>query len=367
MTTLTDPAVRKTILSIDGGGVRGLIAIEMLLRLETMLRQRTGNPHLVLADVFDFAAGASTGAIVAAGVARGLDVEAGRRFFFDHAKDVFKKSWKNLTSARYSADVLAERLKALYGAKTRLGSPEIRTLLMVVTHNATTDSPWFLTNNPHARFNAPGEAQRNLDLEVWRAVKASAAAPTFFPPEVLPFGDDGQAVFVDGALTGFNNPAFKAFTVATAAPYGMGWSTGVDKLTLVSVGTGVAAKADRQLSPARMHYLYTAQNAPRMMLAAADAEQDLLCRIFGRCIAGPPIDAEVGDMRTGAVAQMFTYARFNPGLDDASLAALGCGDVDADRIAALDAVDQLEAMSRIGAAAAEAQVTDAVLDQLFDL
>jgi patatin-like phospholipase/acyl hydrolase len=77
-------------------------------------------------------------------------------------------------------------------------------------------------------------------------VRASTAAPTFFPPEVVVFGANTAReysfVFVDGGVTTYNNPAFLAFQMATARPYGMNWKTGTDKLLVVSVGTGAAPK-----------------------------------------------------------------------------------------------------------------------------
>src|SRR5580658_1692916 len=58
----------KRILALDGGGVRGIISLAYLERLETILRDRFG-PDTVLADYFDLIGGASTGAIIATGLA----------------------------------------------------------------------------------------------------------------------------------------------------------------------------------------------------------------------------------------------------------------------------------------------------------
>jgi uncharacterized protein len=51
--------------------------------------------------------------------------------------------------------------------------------------NVTTDSPWPVTNNPYAKYNARNRADRNLDLPLWQLVRASTAAPVYFPPEVV--------------------------------------------------------------------------------------------------------------------------------------------------------------------------------------
>ena len=53
---------QKKMLALDGGGIRGVIALEVLKRIEQILREREKNPNLVLSDYFDYFAGTSTGA-----------------------------------------------------------------------------------------------------------------------------------------------------------------------------------------------------------------------------------------------------------------------------------------------------------------
>jgi patatin-like phospholipase/acyl hydrolase len=72
---LLEPRGQRKLLSIDGGGIRGVLALEILRKVESTLRQRTGNPSFVMADYFDFIGGTSTGAIVATGLARGMEVQ----------------------------------------------------------------------------------------------------------------------------------------------------------------------------------------------------------------------------------------------------------------------------------------------------
>ena len=56
---------QKKLLALDGGGIRGVITLEVLKQLEKILRDRSGKPGLVLSDYFDYVAGTSTGAIIA--------------------------------------------------------------------------------------------------------------------------------------------------------------------------------------------------------------------------------------------------------------------------------------------------------------
>ena len=74
------------------------------------------------------------------------------------------------------------------GAETKLGSDQLQTLLMIVLRNATTDSPWPVSNNPYAKYNDPTRPDCNLELPLWQLVRASTAAPTYFPPEVVRIG-----------------------------------------------------------------------------------------------------------------------------------------------------------------------------------
>ena len=62
------------ILSFDGGGIRGVLSLEILRSMEAQLRQRRGSPDLVLADYFDYVGGTSTGAVIAAALAMGRSV-----------------------------------------------------------------------------------------------------------------------------------------------------------------------------------------------------------------------------------------------------------------------------------------------------
>src|SRR5918996_1214297 len=83
----------KRLLALDGGGIRGLITIEILAEIERLLRERLGrDDRFVLADVFDYVAGTSTGAIIATCVALGLPVARIRDFYLSNGKAMFDKA-----------------------------------------------------------------------------------------------------------------------------------------------------------------------------------------------------------------------------------------------------------------------------------
>jgi hypothetical protein len=71
----------KKLLALDGGGIRGAMTIEVLEAIEALLRKELGKPDLVLADYFDFVAGTSTGAILAASISHGMSCKNLRTFY----------------------------------------------------------------------------------------------------------------------------------------------------------------------------------------------------------------------------------------------------------------------------------------------
>ena len=216
----------------------------------------------------------------------------------EHGRDMFDRAFiLKRFSYKYDPTRLKVLLQTTLGADTTLGDPGLRTLLMMVLRNASTDSPWPLSNTPAAKYNDRARPDCNLDLPLWQLVRASTAAPTYFPAEAVDVGEHGF-VFVDGGVTMYNDPAFQLFLMATLPVYGLGWATGERDLLLVSVGTGTAPKADDHLRPDDMNLLYNAASVPAALMAAAPHQQDLLCRVLGRCRFGPSLDREVGTLST---------------------------------------------------------------------
>ena len=206
---------KKKILALDGGGIRGILSVEILAEIEKLLREKLGKDEkFVLADYFDFIAGTSTGGIIAACLSWGMPVGRIRNFYLENGKDMFDKA-SILKRHRYKFEdeKLSKRLQEEFEGQS-LGSDRLKTLLMLVMRNASTDSPWPVSNNPAAKYNDIKRDDCNLNLPLWQLVRASTAAPTYFPPEVVQIGKK-EFIFVDGGITMYNNPAFQAFLMAT--------------------------------------------------------------------------------------------------------------------------------------------------------
>ncbi|HEX8646235.1 MAG TPA: patatin-like phospholipase family protein [Thermoleophilaceae bacterium] len=346
----------RRLLALDGGGIRGVLTLEVLAELERTLQSELGrDDSFVLGDWFDYVGGTSTGAIVAAGLAQGMRVAEIQALYRRLGPDMFKKPVLPMRLwALYRWEPLAKELQSVFGADTTFGDRPRRALLMMVLRNATTDSPWPLANNPGAKYNQPGRPGNNLALPLWQLVRASTAAPAFFRPEVITVGDR-RFTFVDGGVTAYNNPAFQLFLMATMDAYGLGWPTGEDRLLLVSVGTGTNPNADENLKLSRMHLVYNAKNVPAALMLAAQMQQDVLCRVFGRCLVGGWIDRELEFLHdeSGVLREkLFTYLRYNAELSADALRQLGLDDVDANAVSRLDSVDRVDDLARIGRAVA---------------
>lgn len=362
---------RRKLLALDGGGILGVITLEVLAEMERQLAEVTGEGEdFRLGKYFDYIGGTSTGAIIAAGLSVGMSVQELLNFYADAGPLMFQKRFfLQRIRSFYGADPLRGKLQGVLGERT-LGAEDLSCLVLVVTRNATTDSPWPVTNNPFARYNDVGREDCNLKIPLWQLVRGSTAAPVYFPPEIIEWDNNDPTktfAFVDGGVTPYNNPAFLLYRKATLPQYRLGWAKGEDKLTLISVGTGSAAQIDRDLDE-RGHLIPSElARLPGVLMGGANIDQDINCRAVGRCVFGASIDRELGDMKPrrgdpllGELLPVeedcgrdFLYGRYNPDVTRAGLDALGLQDIEPAQVQALDAVEHIDAMRRVGRVYAE--------------
>lgn len=355
----------RKLLALDGGGIRGIITIEVLAKIESLLQEKLGaDDKFLLADYFDYIAGTSTGAIIASCLSWGMRVSEVREFYINQGENMFDsasllKQFQYKFEDKNLAQELREKFQEKDGSVATLGSSLLKTLLLMVMRNATTDSPWPISNNPYARYNDPSRPDCNLQLPLWQLIRASTAAPTYFPPEVIEVEKGEPFVFVDGGITSFNNPAFQLFLMATTKPYKLNWPVGEDKMLLVSVGTGMTPSANKNLKPGEMNLLYNAGAIPSALMFAAQNQQDMLCRIFGKCLEGDIIDQEVGnmiDINAPEREKLFTYMRYNADLSHEGLSALGLTQINPADVQKMDAVDKIKELQAVGKAIADQKV-----------
>lgn len=368
----------KRILALDGGGLRGILTLGFLQRMETILRQRHGNdPAFRLCHYFDLIAGTSTGAIIAAALATGMTVDELIGHYQTLGRKVFAKDWfrRGVIRARYDERALVTELKRVLGKDRTLGDPSIETGVLVVTKRLDTGSPWPLGNNPRGRYFAAGPGATwisNGEYPLWKVVRASTAAPSYFDPEPITIATEKgkKAVvgtFVDGGVSPFNNPSLQAFMYATLDGYRVNWKTGPDQLLLVSVGTGVS---DPSQTPSKI----AAKGAVKALFSLMDdcaALVETMMQWMSTSATARTIDRELGDLRHDLVAgaPLLSYLRYNvvltpeeindlqPGLPPKVVASLG----------EMDEPGNLDALLALGTAAAARDVQAGDFGTGFDL
>lgn len=379
-----DPTVGpKRILALDGGGLRGILTLGALSRLEALLKARHGNdPKFRLCHYFDLMAGTSTGSIIAAALALGWTVAEVEAAYFRLGAEVFRKSLfrQGLFNAKYGEEKLSEELQALFGADTTMGSSKLQTGLLVVTKRLDTGSVWPITNNPNGRYFSPRVSQStgqmtigNGEYPLWRVVRASTAAPIFFEPETFVIAEQPgrkpvQGSFVDGGASPYNNPALMALMVATLGGYRMGWPTGADNLLLVSLGTGRGDPGKKASKTAMGHGL----EALVSLMDDALAMQLTMLQWMSHSPTAQPIDREVGDLagdRLGGSAMM-SYLRYDADLRESEVTKLLGRAIPADQMESLtkmDVPENLQVLHEIGRRLGDQQIKVEHFGAGFDL
>jgi hypothetical protein len=365
----------RRILALDGGGIRGLLTLGILERIEKLIRDKLG---LRMCEYFDYVAGTSTGAIIAAGLARGMTVAELISFYTSAGKQMFEHAWLiERIKYFYTADPLKEKLQEVFGRDTTLEPGNLKCLLLIVTRNVSTDSPWPISSNPDAKYNEPTRKDCNLKIPLWQLVRASTAAPVYFPPEILqwdPRDPSKTFVFVDGGVTPYNNPAFLTYRMATEPAYRLNWKSGEENLLVISVGTGAAENLGASAASPNKNILSNVAGLPGDLMYGIQVDQDVNCRTIGRCTFGARLDRELGDLvprqvREGMTSEeemnapalplsvdlgrRFLYARYNADLSDAGLKCLAISNADARTIQKLDAVENIPVLLQIGRATSE--------------
>lgn len=186
---MTDGQTPFRILTIDGGGIKGVFAASFLAHIEEDL----GQP---LVDHFDLIAGTSTGGIIALGLGLGLSAGEIVQFYEDNGPAIFEggrsRLLRQLVSAKYGSEPLRAALEQAFGDRL-LG--ESKTRLVVPSLNLETGEVHVFKTAHHERFVRDYRA-RAVDVAL-----ATAAAPTYFPTHHLTSGTP----LIDGGMWA-NNP-----------------------------------------------------------------------------------------------------------------------------------------------------------------
>jgi patatin-like phospholipase/acyl hydrolase len=196
----------KKILSIDGGGIRGIIPALVLAELE----QKTGKPT---SEIFDLVAGTSTGGILA--LALSQDDGQGNpqysakdliQLYEQEGKNIFPKSvWQDVSTLGGLAEEKYPRqgidtVLARYFGSARLGSCLTKTV--VTTYDIENREPLFLKS-----WRPAHQSIKAVD-----AARATSAAPTYFAPVEMAV-ENKDRVLIDGGIF-INTPSVSAYVEA---------------------------------------------------------------------------------------------------------------------------------------------------------
>jgi uncharacterized protein len=228
---------RRYLLSIDGGGIRGIIPAVALAKLEAT----TGRPAR---ETFSFAAGTSTGAIIAAAIAAGIPATSIVELYVERAREIFtgvtplNTLRRIFTGSMYSTRKLHDVISEELGPEARDWSLNHSPIDLLITAKGVPEGKaWYLVKDNPANSGCTGR------LGLADCVTGSAAAPTYFEPWTIeelpgrPSHCERVGAVVDGGVGVAGNPVYQAcveafYYTADANGYRPG------ETTTVSMGTG---------------------------------------------------------------------------------------------------------------------------------
>lgn len=226
------------ILSIDGGGIRGILPGQILVSLEEKLKIKSGDSSAKLGDYFDLVAGTSTGAILSAAyVCPGehnrprFSAKEAVNFYLEDGDEIFDVGfWRSIgtlggiSDEKYSANELERVLKTAFG-DTKIS--ELLKPTCLVSYDVKRRLPII--------FKQHNAVEKNKDFLVRDALRGSTAAPTYFEAARIYSLDPlrQKYVLVDGGMV-TNDPTLCAYSEAIK----FDGVNGIKDMVIVSLGTG---------------------------------------------------------------------------------------------------------------------------------
>ncbi|WP_428138516.1 CBASS cGAMP-activated phospholipase [Delftia acidovorans] len=208
---------RRVVLSLSGGGYRGLFSAHVLERIH----REFGNGDLL--EKVDLFAGTSIGAIIATALASGCQPARIKQLLLDHGPAIFPSKWlpglrQAMGKALYDSAPLRAAIKEAMpqAEQSALGQLQVPLLLPAVNWNSS---------QLHVLASGALPDRDRLGLTLMDAMLASSAAPTYFPAHAA-----AGHVFVDGGLAA-NAPDLLALQAARQL-----WGPAAD-IVMISVGT----------------------------------------------------------------------------------------------------------------------------------
>lgn len=238
------------ILSLDGGGIRGIISCVILKYIEEQLQQQD-NPNAKIGDYFDLIAGTSTGGLITALLLfpdgnknAKFSVEEALNLYAKRGKDIFKVSFFEhllnpfgLLKEKISDNNIEKQLEEVFG---NLELKDLTKPCLITSYDITARKAQFFTSH-----NA---SQPIKNFYVKDVCRATSAAPTYFEPAQINSFYNQQFTLIDGGVYA-NNPALCAYAEARKIEFSKALNNSnkkdfptINDMIVVSVGTGTVLK-----------------------------------------------------------------------------------------------------------------------------
>lgn len=269
---------KARILSLDGGGIRGIISASVLVHLEKELRMRSGNPQAHISDYVDLVIGTSTGGILGAMLLIPDPVQPHRplysalevlEFYREFGSAVFNDSrrpnWLKIRRLFNASSYRHDTLERLLVEKT--GGLPISGLLKPYVATA-----YDLRGQRSVFFSSRERPGRKRDYLLSDVLRATAAAPTYFAPakvKNLLRPDEPELIAIDGGVFA-NNPAMCAYAEARTMQFPfLPERPRARDMLMLSIGTGSVQSDFGDVDQSKTWGLLSwAKSIPEIMMAA---------------------------------------------------------------------------------------------------
>lgn len=252
----------KFVVSVDGGGIRGIVATKILCEIEKRIRKPTG-------EIFDLLVGSSIGAIITAALS--LRTSQGKpmysaeevlSFFFKYGPSIFRKSVIRsiialISGSRYSATNLEKALRLFFKDAT-MG--EIAKHFLVPSYDVRAQNTKMIRN----------WVEGHKGLKLVDVLRAASAAPTIFAPKRMTI-EGARCLMVDSAMIA-NNPSVCGYAAIDYLYPG-------EEVYFLSIGAGSPRNVVRSITDSLAFWATNA--APIFMDAGMEAVDYQMTRILG--------------------------------------------------------------------------------------
>ena len=224
------------VLSIDGGGIRGIYPSMLLVNLEEELKA-SGRESWQIYQNFDLICGTSTGGIIAIALALGIPARDIHNLYVENAKDIFGNKRNFLRQLFYSShkrNILENLIRKKFqdpNTQKDLRLKDCKTAVCVPVYDLIEGRPSVYKSNYHPRFT------RDYHIPAYQVALATSAAPTYFDPFSASYTDlkginKSLSNKVDGGVFA-NNPTLLGIIEAQEA-----FKVELSNLKVLSLGTG---------------------------------------------------------------------------------------------------------------------------------